>query len=359
MKHFLLFLLVPFYFWGQSPDSVAWKSDLLERANWPKAKELSIPFQFSTCITVRYKLQRLNGTSHVHYYCEAQWLRQQSFLAESAKGTKPLAQLFFDCFELEARKIQETVNVENEFDVLDVKGAEARAKQRVVQINQETEDGQNTARFHYWRSWMDSALSATPRADIPDWENKLFGLGVDVGLGSTLFGGHLGTYFKPIAGFVVGGAIRLSRVYIDMHIMQGNTSARQEFKADDFKFAPSSRLTIKQTCFSLGVDLLKNARWSVMPYGGLCTLHVINHDEPQGSLYRNGPVSFGVEGGMLTEWRFHALYQDNQGLLSWKLRLKTGFSGMNYLKEIRGTMLNIQVGIGFTLNAIRNVPIYR
>jgi len=353
----LLLLLLPFSGGAQSYDSVAWTSSVLLKAKWPKPVSQQAPFLFSVEFTLTEKQQKIGRTVHTHFYVEPKWIRSASCMADSLEQIcRPLAQLYFDCYELESRRVQETVNVGREPDPAMVTIVKQRADSYVEHIRMATNEGRNAAEMQRMRKLVDSALNATPRIYIPEWTEEKFGIGFDIGAGISSFNGNVANYFGPVAGMALGGGMHFQRVYLDLRMMSGRTHSRQDFYLEDFKFSDTNNLQLRQATLGFGFRLFMHPKWAVVPYLGLTTFRVINRDEPDGSLYRKGPASVNLEGGILAEWKFLPAFQNNNSLFSWKLLFRAAYAQTNYLYSLDGGSLKFQVGIGFNVNEIRNSP---
>lgn len=349
------FILIVANGFGQLTDTLAWASGALLKAGWHRAELPQVPFQFNGRFEVTIRKERIGQTRHNHLAAYAQWLGGQSFVADSvADRCKPLAQLYFDCYELESRKLQETINLPNVFIEEEVIASEQRVRGRISTLRMMTNDGRYTEQFSYWRKWMDSALVATPRLYPPEWETGNFELGFDVGAGTIAYNGDLSQYFGNMTGWGIGAGFRVKRFAFEYRTIHCNVHSLQAFTIGDFKFSDTNRLLLNQATWSLGMQLIQQPRWAVIPYIGMSTFRVINRDEPKGSLYHKGRVSVNAEAGILTEWRFNAFYQGNQSQFAWKLIFKAGYAPVNYLKTVSGGALKIQIGIGYTLKSVIN-----
>jgi len=356
----ICWLLLSFTVSSQGHDSLIWNSSVLLKTVWldPPPSPLVL-FQFSARIVVKEKVQKFDRTVHRHLYSEAQWIRSESFMADSLENRyRPLAQLYFDCYELEARKVQELINMQNNTvpDPDIALFAMQKAQIAMSTVRTLTNEGKDTVQLRQLRHYMDSALSVTPRTDIPAWEYQHVAIGFDVGPGLSVFSGEMADYFHPLAGWSLGAAFRYRRFMADYRILSGRTHSKKEFYLEDFKFSDTSRLQINQGTLSFGICVIDKPKWTVAPYAAFSTFRIINREEPDGSLYRRGPAFANIEGGLLAEWNFLPFYQNNSSLLSWKMLFKGGYSTADYLHVINGGSLKIQVGIGLTLNAIRTIP---
>jgi len=352
----VLLVLLPFFGQAQSYDSVAWSHAALSEVYWPKAASPSVPFQFTAVFTLAEKQLKSGRTLHEHFYVEPRWIRSQSFVADSLRDLYlPLAQLYFDWYELEARKAQEVINTARTSGPSIVTGLKERADQYVEHIRTITEEGKNTVEMQKMRQYIDSALNATPRIDVPEWKEERFGLGFDLGSGASAFYGNLQNYFGAVSGYALGGGFHIHPFYLDIRLLAAETQSKLGFTQEDFKFTDSSRLQLRQASLNVGVRLFNHPKWAVVPFLGFTTFRIINRDEPKASLYGKGPASVNLEGGLLAEWRFLPVYQNNQLLFSMKLIFRTSYAITNYLYSIDGSTLKFQIGIGFNVNEIRNI----
>jgi hypothetical protein len=350
----LILLLLPFASLAQS-DSIAWSRSVMLGVSWPEPVSAIVPFSFSADITIIGKQQKIGTVLHDHDYMEARWIRSSSCMADSLKLThRPLAQLYFDCYELAARRVQEQVNLENTDHENVVSLAEQHAAEFIAYIRTVTNEGTDPLQMHKMRSYMDSLLRVTPRIEIPEWEYSGFGIGLDAGYGVSAFSGELESYFGTVDAFSIGAGCHYKRLNIDYRVLSGRAQSGKDFSLQDFKFADTNRLRVNQGTLSAGFCVVNSARLLIAPYVGLSSLRVINRDEPPGSFFRKGPVSFNFETGFLAEWNFLPAYQNNTALFSWKLTFKAGYANEDYLYVIAGGSLKFLIGFGFNVGGLRN-----
>jgi hypothetical protein len=262
--------------------------------------------------------------------------------------------LYFDCYELESRKLQQNINLPNTFIEDELLEADQRVRSEINSLSRYTNEGRDAKQFRYWRHWMDSALMATPRLYPPEWKDGIVEFGLDLGAGIIGYNGALSQTFSTSAGFAYGGSFRIRRFAFDYRTIHCYDHSLQPFGVDDFKFSDTNRIQINQASWGFGWQVVRKTHWSVIPYVGMGTFRVINRDEPKGSLYHKGRVSLNTEAGVMTEWRFNLFYQGNTAQFSWKLLFKAGYAPVNYLKTVEGGALKIQVGIGYTLKSVIN-----
>jgi hypothetical protein len=358
MKQLLAVLSFVFLFsvvFGQ--DTVNWSSSATAKAAWPKPFSPALPFQFNCWMDIERVHQRDGRTHRVYFVARARWLKSQSFMADSlAHRYQPLAQLYFDCYELESRKLQEAVNLPDNIGWDEVNLAMQQANARISSLRAATDDGKNTGQVAFWRKWMDSSLTATPRLSPPEWIPEKLRLAFDAGTGIAIYNGPLSDYFHPTVGWGYGGGFCYDRFAFEYRMLTAITQAKLGFKVADFEFSDSNRLKINQSTFSLGFQVVNRHRLSVIPYIGASTFRVLNRDVNSGSIYAKGRASLNAEAGFMSEWRFYHLLQNNQTQFFWKLLFKAGYAPVNYLNAIEGGALKFQVGIGFATRSVRNIP---
>ncbi|MES2557548.1 MAG: hypothetical protein V4604_15440 [Bacteroidota bacterium] len=341
---------------AQQPDTVKWSENATLNYEWPNPGEIPRSAQFIAYLNVKLKKELVDKTRRVYYSVDAQWLRNESFLADSVKSRyKPLAQLFFDCYELEARKLQERLNSPEGFPDAEIPASNKRVNDQVDVLREITNNGFDTTEVNYWREWMDSALMITPRSFLPNFEPGNWEFGFDAGGGGAIINGNLSDYFQVLPALGYGASVSLKRVQFDYYALHSFAKADSGFVIGDFKFTDSNRLQLNQTSWTLGIQSFRKYKWTVTPYAGLSIFRIINRDEPEGSLYAKGRASYNWEAGIITEWRFRHHFQSNVAQLFWKLRLKVGYAPINYLYKVPGNALKIQLGIGFTIKSIRNL----
>ncbi|MDH4473373.1 MAG: hypothetical protein QE487_12265 [Fluviicola sp.] len=357
---YLLLALIAFtskLSFGQQPDTVFWSNTAITTSVWPKPDETKQPAQFIAYLDVRLKKDRLDKTIHVHYSVNAKWLRNESFIVDSVKDRYlPLAQLFFDCYELESRKLQERLNTSEALMDLEIPESNKRVNDQIEGLREITNNGFDTLEMRFWRSWMDSSLLATPRTFLPNFESEKWEFGFDIGAGVSMLNGDLSNYFQTLPAFGYEASLGIKRVQFDYSALHSFAKSDLAFAIGDFKFTDSSRLQLNQSGWTIGYQCIKRYKWTVTPYGGLSTFRIINRDEPKGSLYAKGRASYNWEAGVITEWRFLHFYQGNNAQFFWKLRLKVGYAPIYYLYKVRGDAVKIQLGIGFTMKSVRNLP---
>lgn len=344
---------------GQAADTLAWSPDATLNALWrPAPSPAEVSFRFAARFDVVLRTDRIGNTRHHHFAAYTQWLYNESFMEDSvAARCQPLAQLYFDCYELESRKLQVNLNLPDASMGLEILQATQRAQTEVNSLRLFTNEGRYTKQFLYWRQWMDSALVATPRIYPPDWKEGPIEFGMDVGAGAIAYTGALSQTFSANAGLAYGLSFRVKRFAFDYRTIHCYDHSLQPFGVADFKFSDTNRIQINQASWSFGWQVIRKSHWthwSVIPYIGMSTFRVINRDEPKGSLYHKGRVSLNAEAGVMTEWRFNLFYQGNTAQFNWKLLFKAGYAPVNYLHTVSGGALKIQVGIGYTLKSVIN-----
>jgi hypothetical protein len=341
---------------AQTADTVSWTSSAALHADWLQPGSPDEPFRFSGYLELENRSKKIGRTWHTHFEARAWWLNHQSFMADSvAERCKPLAQLYFDCYELEARKLQETVNVESPFfPVNDLADSEERARGMIAWLHQATNEGRDETQLSYWRKWMDSSLVATPRLYPPNWEQGNFEFGIDLSPGTMFPAGNLSGVFGPSFGLGYGAGFRVKRFAFDYRMLHTWPSPGKPFSVADFSFGDTSRLRLNQSTWSIGVQLIRKERWSLVPYLGVSTFRVLNRDVNDASLFSKSRVSAGFEGGVLAEWRFLHFYQSNHAQFYWKLLFKAGYEKVSFLHTIDGGTLKLQLGIGFSLRSVVN-----
>lgn len=349
MNRFLLvWILLPFAALSQEPR-YAWTASLVLNENWNRPSEDSRqgPFGFFADVIIIAKSERV-GNALQYYYCSrAVWLQEQSWMADSIEGTyRPLAQLYLDCYEFEARKISEDINSKRFDPGVYARMARERADSLANVIRTDTEEGADVAQLRVWREWMDNALQALPRIDTPDRKPVIIEAGIDAGLGMLFFIGDMGTYVKNTLGVGLGATIRLNRFCIDYHWLGTRTQPRQTFEQEDFKFSDTNRLGVRQSVVGIGYCVTRFPRLAVVPYAALSLLRLVNADEPKSSLYGKGPLSATIGGGVLAEWCLHPYPSDGHSEKLWKLILRAEYSHVNYLYKIPGSSFRVQFGIG-------------
>ncbi|HLP56152.1 MAG TPA: hypothetical protein VK151_14040 [Fluviicola sp.] len=342
---------------AQQPDTVKWSENAMLTSEWPQPGGSFRSAQFVAFLDVKLTKEETGQTKYIYYTVNAQWLRNESFLADSLKPRYvPLAQLFFDCYELEARKLQDRLNGPFAYADEEVPLSNKRVNEQLDALRQITDDGFDTLEMNYWRLWMDSALQATPRHFASDVVPGHWEFGVDIGAGAAALNGTLSDYFQLLPGFSFGAGVSYNRIQFDYYALRSFAKSDVAFTSGDFKFSDSSRLQLKLSSWTIGVKCLNGYKWTVTPYGGLSAFRITNRDEPEGSLFEKGPVSVNWEAGVTTEWRFNHYFQSNAVQVFWKLRLKTGYAPVNYVYKIPGGAIKVQLGVGFTLKSVRNLP---
>jgi hypothetical protein len=335
-------------------DTVNWSSSTVLNAAWPKPPAEQV-FQFRATIEVAQRREKIGGTHYLHFTAIPLWLKSESFIADSLSSRyKPLAQLYFDCYELEARKLQETINLPYADLPVEQDIALIQVRNRVAAIKAATNEGQNREQMEYWRTYMDSCLRETPRLFPPNFEQGKFTVDVDAGPGTVLYSGALTDYFTTKAGWGFGLGMTFRRFSIGYRTIHTFTHAKLGFSVPDFKFSDTNRLQINQATWSFGYQVIDRRRWTVMPYVGMATFRIINRDQPKGSLFEKSRASLNVEAGLTSEWRFYHFHQNNAAQFYWKLLLKVGYARVNYLSAITGGSLKFQVGIGWSIRTIVN-----
>jgi hypothetical protein len=341
---------------AQTADTVYWTSSAAEDAVWPQPVSPAIPFQFTARIVFANRAEKISGTWHTHFVANACWLRNESFMADSvAERCKPLAQLYFDCYELEARRLQETLNLPHTYYYSDELNASAeRARAMIASLRTVTNDGRDAKQLAYWRNWMDSSLVATPRLYPPNWEQGQFTFGFDMAGGTVIPAGSMSHYFDPLAGWGYGAGFRVKRFAFDYRMLHTYTSPKLPFSVADFSFSDTNRLQLNQATWSIGIEAIRRERWSVVPYAGLSTFRILNRDINDASLFSKSRVSAGFEGGVFAEWRFFHFYQSNHAQFYWKLLFKGGYETISFLNTVDGGTFKFQLGIGFSLRSVVN-----
>lgn len=360
MMRYLLLALIAFaskLIVGQQPDTVQWSHNAMLNTEWPVPGEIPRSAQFIAYLDVKLHKERIDKTTHVYYTVNTKWLRNESFLADSVKERYlPLAQLFFDCYELESRKLQERLNTSEALMDVEIPESNKRVNDQIDGLRTITNNGFDTLEMHFWRQWMDSALLATPRSFLPNFESGKWEFGFDIGGGISILNGDLSNYFQTLPAFGYATSLGIKRVQFDYSALHSFAKSDLAFVIGDFKFTDSSRLQLNQSSWTIGYQWFKHYKWTITPYGGLSTFRIINRDEPEGSLYAKGRASYNWEAGVVTEWRFFHFYQSNNAQFFWKLRLKVGYAPIYYLYKVRGDAVKIQLGIGFTMKSVRNLP---
>lgn len=354
---FLVCCSISFSGMSQQQDTIRWSADATTTHSWIDTTVGRESFLFIAGID--WDMQRKNyyKTTHSHLVTTAKWLHSESFMNDSlASRYKPLAQLYFDCYELGSRKLQQLINLPS----IDVSAEYIQSYQwvsdQIERINEETQFGLNQVAMTRNRQQMDSLLAANPRMFIPNYVAGKIGLVADLGTGVTAINGDLATYFKTLPAFGYGVGLRVKRCAFDYRALHSFSQAKQAFSVADFKFTDTNQLQINQSTWSFGYQLMNQERWSIIPYIGLSTFRVINRDEPKGSLFEKGRASYNFEAGCMAEWRFQQFYQSNTAQIFWKLLFKAGYAPVDYLDKVKGNALKFQIGIGFSVKSIVNVP---
>ncbi len=344
----LLWMALPLASIAQEPR-YAWTPALLMNENWLRPSEGQSDFAFAADIMIIQQPDRIANTLQFYSCSRAVWLRDQSFMSDSTEGThRPLAQLYFDCYELEARKISTELQQGQTDPGILASRAHSRADSLVNTFHLRTRAGADFEQLRLSRQWMDSALQANPRMDFPDHEvPKLFGFGIDIGAGATFFTGSASSYFKPVSGLALGGLFWINRFYFDYHWLNARTIARKGFEMQDFQFTDSTSLRIRQTVAAVGFRVANFNRVRLVPYVSLSLFRVINDNEPKGSLYNKGALSANAGFGLLTEWSVNP-YDPRQRSI-WKIVLRTEYTSINYLHMIKGGGVKILLGIGIDI----------
>jgi hypothetical protein len=352
----ILFLLSGASVWAQTADTVRWTKDVVEKSVWNQSPSVAEPLRFVGYIKIERRREYVGQTRHTHYATHAKWLRSESFMADSlSQRYKPLAQLYFDCFELESRVFQQTVNVTGIDIGEELQAAEKRVGARMTGIRSSTQNGADTAQVAYWREWMDSALLATPRIYLPAWEFGKFDLGFHVGGGVAVFNGQLSDYFTTLPGWGWGFGVRYKRIAFDYNQLIGYTQSKLPFEVADFQFGDTTHLQVHNASASVGYQLLRGRKWEIVPYIAAHSFRLINRDQPEASLFAKSRSAISPEAGIITEWRFYEPIHNNYLRFSWKLMLKAGYTvPMQYLGKIDGGALLVQIGIGWTVRTIVN-----
>lgn len=356
----LLFMCCFGKYSAQIADSLHWSTNRVEQVGMQLPETPMIPFQFNACLKTTLKKEWIGGTLHAHYVTNAYWLYKQSFASDSL-GSRyyALAQLYFDCYEAESRRLQERVNLQPEF-LREMKiQSDQRIREQIAAIRVATNDGRDSIQMTFWEKRMDSTLQVTPRLFPPEYEMGNFQLYFDLDGGIAIPGGTIADYFNPNIGWGIGAGFRYKRFVFDYAILHTYPVAKKNFSVADFKFSDTSSLRVSYSSLSVGAELISTERWSVVPLLGIGGFRVINRNEPKGSLYEKGRISLNVVFGLQTEWRFNLLFQSNQAQFFWKLIFKAGYMPIDFLKVVPGNSLNIQLGIGYTLRTVKNVPSFR
>lgn len=344
---------------GQTADTVRWTKDVVEKVTWNPSPYPAEPLRFVGCIRIEYRREFIGQTRHTHFAALAKWLRSESLMTDSLAGRyKPLAQLYFDCFELESRILQQTVNVTG-IDIGDeLMSAEQRVAARMAGIRASTQDGADTAQVAYWRKWMDSTLLVTPRIYLPAWEFGDFELGAQIGGGVVAYNGELSDYFNTLPCWGWGFNVRYRRLAFDVHQLTGYTRSKLPFGVADFAFGDTTRLKVGHTSASIGYQVYRGRKWEIVPYAAFHSLRLANREIPEGSIFAKSRASVSPEAGIIAEWSFYEPMHNNYMRFAWKLMVKAGYTApIHYLSKIDGGALLVQVGVGWTVRTVVNPKI--
>lgn len=334
---------------------VAWSPVIMKSAVWNEPASPLIPFQFDASLNVSIRRDRIAGVWHEHLVAAAYWLPDRSFMADSvAERYRPLAQLYFDCYELESRRLQVNVNLDGAYHHK-IRASEELVRNQIASLRLATNDGRDSLQMVYWRKWMDDELAREHREYIPAYRRGIFQLGNDFGTAAVFYRGALANYFDPNYTWGIGGSIRFKRIAIEVRGIYCSPVPRQPFTASEtFYFTDSNRVKLTHGLWSVGYQVVNTERWSVIPYGGLSTFRLINRDQLPGSVNRNVYWA-GWEAGLLAEWRFGLFHHSNWDRTFLKAMVRAGYASTHFMGKIDGNTLRLQVGIGWTLQNIRNV----
>jgi hypothetical protein len=350
----ILFLFPALFVSAQ--DTISWSSSVILNTVWEKHDSTIPQFRFKATIRIANRREKLGKTQHHHLMAYPGWLKGESSLPDSlAERYKSLAQLYFDCYELEARILQELINLPNALVEDELSISLIRVRNQIAAIGKATNEGQDRKQMSFWKHRLDSCLTATPRMFPPDFRQGLLGMEIDAGPGTVSYNGELGSYFTTKIGWGWGLGTTIGNFTLGYRTLRSFTHAKQDFSVMDFAFSDTNRLQVNQSTWSLGYQVLNTYRWTITPYLGISTFRIINRDQPQGSLFEKSRVSYNAEGGIAGEWRFYHFYQNNGAQFFWKLLLKAGYAKVNYLDEIDGGAFKFQLGIGWTIRSVVNV----
>ena len=333
-----------------------WSYTRLKQEDFTGSPAGSVPFQIKYDLVYFKKRQKIEKTHHVHYSVKAIFIPSESWMVNDSLAPLRLryCNLVFDFVELYARRLDDEINVTEDFQRS--KTETIRAINDVIStIASETKFGQKEERVAFWEHHIDSVLQVTFRKDVPDYRYDRLTLGYYWGAAYNQLTGALGEQFSSPFAVSNGIYVTWKRVVYGGHLtFLGRSTPSKAYQSAKYSFGDTASFHLTYNSLYIGYEVIRKPQFIVAPFAGLSTFRMSRRDIPDETPGHLGPLKASIIAGLVIDWRSQAFFQNNHCQLRYGLNTRISYSPYEYAPGLRGNCISVSMGLSFYLDAVKN-----
>jgi len=178
-------------------------------------------------------------------------------------------QILFDIVELHRRRLQYALfRVRSLYEVQFIKKQEVQRCQYFMgRLYQETLNGADTTALAFWEGVVNYELSKLADVEPPKYQKGKIGYGMEVGMGTSVFGGKINDYFAPAITLGYGFQFSYNQWMLLLDLSVGRSSVRKSFAYEE-PWQDNERTLFAQGYAAMAYRFLKKRRVQVVPFLG-------------------------------------------------------------------------------------------
>ena len=216
--------------------------------------------------------QRFGDTVVLRHIAYAYVDRHLSWIIPVHKTEQNLRynQVIFDIVEIHRRRLQiELDRVKSAFEIGGKFQNILHSLTRETELFQkESEYGNNLNAIVFWEQRVASELYRFRETPIPEFENRNFGLGFYLGLGTNSFTGSLGTHFSSTFNCNFGYDIAYQKHTFHIGVAFGGGTVRKDYTSK-YNWQKGQGVVTATAIFSYGYAFVDNNKLKITPFVGI------------------------------------------------------------------------------------------
>ncbi len=355
---FLLLFLQSSIFYAQeygrswSKGKLTW-NDFKTKENTIKSSELKYVFGY------KEQKKKVNDTIIKKLVAYGNIDNLQSWVNKKAKNSQLLRynQLLFDIVEIQRREFQNKLNNTNSIYGIDniLHNQNTLLLDEVERLNHYSNFGKNLEAIKTWESLISKKLKQIVVDN--SFSKRNFGIGISLGLSTSILSKNLNTYFKnSLINFNFGFDFAYKKHYLFLNGIMGNTKVSKELliNSQDWKTNQNTNFTIID--FSYGYAILDHSKIKLTPFLGLgITEFSVNKDKELRL------VDYNVLAGINLYYKYKKTLNliSNSSFISQKEYRESSISTRLFINKaafgnfLNGYSVNISIGINWFVHTLK------
>lgn len=280
---------------------------------------------------------------------------KNSWVKESKKNDQLLEynQVLFDIIEIHRRELQYELNrISNIYKadkIFSQRNEKLSAEIRLFQ--RQTKSGSGLSKLKEWRWKVDQELNDRRLEVIPEFRDKNFGIGLNIGFGTGLFSGNIRNHFTPSFNIGYGFDFAYKKFSLLLNASLSNNKVRQAFSENQLTWESDLKTNLTILDASLGYSFIDNSKHKVTSFAGIGVFEVAVPDN-EGDNYSNHRItSTSLVYGLNYDFKFlkairltpAPFFNGYRERAEHSLRVRLYFAHPTF-ENLRGTSFNLTVG---------------